>query len=99
MTVRANTRGAALVRIGLTTLVVTVGLFTAVAAVGAGNMIGFLIAVPPLYLLSVWAADVAKLVQYRFQPTDSYVARPYYMLWIVACSTPAAIWFAWLALR
>lgn len=99
MNVRANTRNAALVRSAMTTLIATAALFTSIAALGAGNPVGIVLVIPPLYLLWVWTVDVTMLVQHRFQSTGSYASRPYYLVWMLGCALPVAAWSAWLSLR
>jgi hypothetical protein len=94
-----QTRSSTLVRLGLTLLFGTANLFVSVAALGAGNPIGFLCAIPALYLLWVWAVDFVALFRGQFQPAAHYAARPHYGLWLAGCVLPVALWLLWALIR
>ena len=95
MIVGSNTRSATLARLVLTTIFASFALFVAVAAVGAGNPIGLVLAVPPTYLLWIWLVDLAALVKNRGTSSLSYVARPYYAAWLASCALPVGAWLLW----
>jgi hypothetical protein len=94
-----STLGSTLTRVALTTVVATAGMFMAAAAVGAGNPVGLLLTVPPLYLIWVWLIDLTALVRHRFRTSDVYVRRPDYWVWLASCAVPVLVWVVWLSSR
>jgi hypothetical protein len=94
-----STLGSTLTRVALTSVVATAAMFMAVAAVGAGNPVGFLLALPGLYLVWVWLIDLIALVSHRFRASDVYVRRPYYWMWLASCAVPVLAWMVWLSSR
>jgi hypothetical protein len=95
MTAVTATRGSTLARLALMTIFASAALMLAVAALGAASPFGFLVTVPPLYLMWVWVIDVSALLRNRSRSSKSYVARPHYWLWIAGCALPIAAWTAW----
>jgi hypothetical protein len=95
MIVRAGTRRSTLTRVVLTPVFGTAALFLAIAAMGVGSPIGFLLAVPPIYLAWVWLLDLGGVLRNRFRTSESYVARPHYWWWIASCAGPVVAWLIW----
>lgn len=95
----ANTRGSTLARLVLTTVFATAAMFVAVVGLGAGSPVGFLLAVPPLYLAWVWLVDSTALVRRGFRASGGYLNRPYYWLWIAGCAVPVLLWLVWISTR
>jgi hypothetical protein len=93
----SQTRQATLVRIGLTVVVASAAMIVAVAALGAGSPVGFLLAIPPLYLVWVLLVDLRILLKQRMRASASYVRRPYYWAWIAGCLLPLVAWVVWLS--
>jgi hypothetical protein len=95
MTAGANTHRSTLIRIGLTAVFGPTALLIAIATAGAGSPVGFLLAIPPIYLAWVWLVDLGVLLRNTFRATDSYVARPHYGWWIASCAGPVIAWLIW----
>jgi hypothetical protein len=72
-------------------------LLLAVIALGAGSPLGFLLAVPALYLVWVLVVDLSCLLRSGFRASGSYRARPHYWLWVAGGMLPVLSWLAWVS--
>lgn len=89
-----GSRRAAVLRAAVVSAVAPLGLLLAVAATGAGNPAGFVLAIAPLHLLWVCVVDVIALFRGLRSPVR-FATRPRFVLWVTACALPVVAYVIW----